>query len=196
VLPLYSAIPCHISFPRNPPQVTETGCPDRTSAGFLRDPTPQNYGARRVRKHTLWGNCGQKGDQGRFRDHAPQPAFLKLLHLVPRKNAKYEGQIKISPENGGTSAPRSQIIRHELSCGSHSSGNFLLLGNNLNVYSDHKAVDISGSRVTGTMRHGAFESPFDGGPCAKASFVGASVATDRPTLHTKMTSWHKGRQGS
>jgi len=196
VLLLYSAIPCHISFPRNLPQVTETGCPGQTSAGFLRDKTPQNCGARRVRKHTRWSNCGQKGDPVLSRDHAPQPAFLKLQHSVPVYFAKYEGQIKFSSGNGGTSALRSQIIRHELSCGSHSSGNFLLLGNNLNVYSDNKAVDISGSRVTGTMRHGAFESPFDGGPCAKASFVGAFVTTDRPTLHTKMTSWHKGRQGS
>ena len=121
---------------------------------------------------------------------------LNCWHSVPDYSAKYEGPINFSSGNGGISAPRSQIICHELSCGSHSSGNFLLLGNNFNVYSDHKAVDISGSRVTGTMRHGAFESPFDEGPCAKASFVGAFVNTDRPTLHTKMTSWHKERQGS
>ena len=63
-------------FTRNPHQVTETGCPDRTSAGFLCDRTSQNYGTWRIRKHTRWGNCGPKGDQGRSRDHAPQLVFL------------------------------------------------------------------------------------------------------------------------
>jgi len=64
------------------------------------------------------------------------------------------------------------------------------------VYSDHKAVDISGPRVTGTMRHGALESPFDGEPCVKASFVGAFVITDRPSLCLVCTHWHKEREAA
>ena len=49
----------------------------------------------------------------------------------------------------------------------------------------HLYANISVSKATRTMGHGALELPFDGERCIQAPFTGAFVTTDRPNPCTQ-----------